>query len=415
MNSLHTTIVVGAGLAGCEVATSLRQFGYGGRILLVGAEAHLPYRRPPLSKAYLAGQVDTQSLQIKPQASYDKASIELLLGRRVESIDRTARQVVLDDGLRMGYDKLVLAVGGEPRPLQIAGSDARNVLYLRTIGDVDAIRNEFGPGRRLVVVGGGYIGLEVAAVARGLGLEVTVLESAARVLVRVAAPRMSAFYEEVHRGAGVDLRTGCCIQAFEQLDGRVVAVRLAGDERIDADLVVIGIGLVPSVALARDAGIAVGDGILVDEHACTEDPDILAVGDCANHPNELLGRRVRLESVPNATEQARTVAGTICGKLQPYQPVPWFWSDQYNLKLQMVGISDGYDDVVIRGDPADRHFCAFYLRAGVLIAADTVNRPSDFMVAKQLVAKRVKVPLEQLADTTVPLKSLLSTVAALQG
>ena len=412
MNSLHITIIVGAGQAGCEVATSLRQFGYAGRIMLVGAEAHLPYRRPPLSKAYLAGQVDAQSLRIKPQATYDKANIELLLGRRVESIDRGARQIVLDDGSRMHYDKLVLATGGEARRLSLTGSDARNVLYLRSIGDVDAIRHEFAPGRRLVVVGGGYIGLEVAAVARGLGLSVTVLESAARVLVRVAAPQMSQFYEEVHRAAGVDVRTGCTIEAFEQVDGRVVAIRLAGGGHIDADTVVVGIGLVPSMELARAAGIAVGDGILVDEHACTADPDILAVGDCANHPNELIGRRVRLESVPNATEQARTVAATICGKPQPYHPVPWFWSDQYDLKLQMVGISDGYDEVVTRGDPALRHFCAFYLRAGVLIAADTVNRPSDFMVAKQLVARHARFSREQLADATLPLKSLLATEAA---
>lgn len=415
MNTAHTTVIVGAGQAGSEVASSLRQLGYAGRIVLVGAEAHLPYRRPPLSKAYLAGQVNADSLLIKPRATYDRARVELMLSRRVESIDRTARQLVLDGGLRLAYDKLVLATGGEARRLSVPDADAHNVLYLRTMGDVDAIRNQLTPGLRLVVIGGGYIGLEVAAVARGMGLSVTVLEAATRVLVRVAAPQMSAFYEQVHRGAGVDVRTGCTVEAFEQLEGRVVAVRLAGGELIETDVVVVGIGLVPNVALAREAGIAVGDGILVDEHACTSDPDVLAVGDCANHPNELLGRRVRLESVPNATEQARTVAATIHGTPQPYHPVPWFWSDQYDLKLQMVGISDGYDQIVIRGDPAERHFCAFYLREGTVIAADTVNRASDFMVAKRLVAHRARVPAAQLADTALPLKTLAPPLAPAQA
>ncbi|WP_038207163.1 NAD(P)/FAD-dependent oxidoreductase [Xenophilus azovorans] len=407
MNTTQGAVIVGAGQAGSEVASALRQQGYEGRIVLVGTEAHLPYRRPPLSKAYLAGQATTDSLHIKPRATYEKAAIELKLGCQVTAIDRAARRLALADGQFLGYDKLVLATGGEARRLPLPGASAPNVLYLRTLDDVAAIRAEFGRARTLIVIGGGYIGLEVAAVARGQGLDVTVVEAAQRVLGRVAAPQMSAFYEEVHREAGVTVRTGCTVEALEQRDGRVVAIRVAGGERIEADVVLVGIGLVPNVQIAKDAGLDVGDGILVDEHAATSDPDIYAVGDCANHPNDLLGRRLRLESVPNATEQARTVAASICGKPQPYHPVPWFWSDQYELKLQMAGISDGFDNVVLRGNPADRHFCAFYLRDGVLIAADAVNRAPDFMFARRLVAARVRAPAATLADPSIPLKALL--------
>jgi 3-phenylpropionate/trans-cinnamate dioxygenase ferredoxin reductase subunit len=402
------TVIVGAGQAGAEVATSLRQQGYDGRIVLIGEEPQLPYRRPPLSKTYLTGEADAESLLIKPRATYDKAQIELLVPAQVARIDRAARCVVLADGRTQSYDKLVLATGGRPRQLTLDGAQAPNVLCLRTLADVDAIRAEMQPQRRLVVIGGGYIGLEVAAAAIKQGLRVTVLESAPRVLVRVTAPEMSAFYERVHRDAGVDVRTGVSLEHFEQEAGRVVAVVLADGSRIEADLLVVGIGLVPNVELARSAELAVGDGIVVDEFGRTSDPDILAVGDCACQPNAWLGRPVRIESVPNAMEQARTAAATLCGKSIPHRSVPWFWSDQYDLKLQMVGLSQGYEQVVLRGEPAGRSFCAFYLREGAAIAVDAVNRAGEFMVAKRLVADRVQVTAATLADETQPLQALLT-------
>jgi 3-phenylpropionate/trans-cinnamate dioxygenase ferredoxin reductase component len=406
-NDAPTTVIVGAGQAGAEVATSLRQQGYTGRIVLMGDEPHLPYRRPPLSKTYLAGEATAESLLIKPQTTYDKANIEVLVSARVERIERDKRRILLADGRVQAYDKLVLATGGAPRRLTLPGAEAANVLYLRTLADVDAIRAEMRAGRRMVVVGGGYIGLEVAAAAVKQGLKVTVLESAPRVLVRVTAPEMSAFYERIHREAGVDVRTGVSLQRFDQIAGRVVAVELADGTRIEADFVIVGIGLVPHVDLARDAGLEVGDGIVVDELGRTGDPDIMALGDCANQPNAWLGRSVRIESVPNANEQARTVAATLCGKSVPHRSVPWFWSDQYDLKLQMVGLSQGYDQVVLRGDSAGRSFCAFYLREGAIIAVDAVNRAAEFMVAKRLVAERVKADASVLADESAPLQALL--------
>lgn len=404
---IPTAVIVGAGQAGSEVATSLRQQGYAGRIVLIGDEPHLPYRRPPLSKTYLAGAADANSLLIKPRATYEKAGVELLIPAQVVRIDRATHQVMLADGQVQAYDKLVLATGGHARRLPLPGADAPNVLYLRTLADVDAIRAEMAPQRRMVVVGGGYVGLEMAASATKLGLKVTVLESAPRVLVRVTAPEMSAFYERVHREAGVDIRTGVSLQRFDQASGRVVAVVLADGTRIDADLVIVGIGLIPGVELAQDAGLEVGDGIVVDAYGRTSDPDILAVGDCACQPNEWFGRQLRIESVPNAMEQARTVVGTLCGKLQPFRSVPWFWSDQYDLKLQMVGLSQGYDQVVLRGDPATRSFCTFYLRDGVIIAVDAVSRPAEFMQAKKLVAERVRADAKVIADEQQPLQALL--------
>jgi 3-phenylpropionate/trans-cinnamate dioxygenase ferredoxin reductase subunit len=395
----------------------LRQEGFAGRILMIGEESHLPYQRPPLSKAYLSGQATADALYLKPQATYDRAQIEIMVNTRVESVDRAAKCVVLTDGRKIHYDKLALTTGGRVRRLPTPGADVAeqmsNFHYIRNIDDIDRLRRHFEHGLRLVIIGGGYIGLEVAAVAQKRGLHVVVLEALPRVLARVTAPELSQFYERIHREAGVDVRTSVQVTGFELDASRdaVSAVTLGDGTRVPADVVVAGIGLIPNVELAQAAGLTVDNGIVVDEFTCTSDPDIYAAGDCTNHPSALYGRRIRLESVPNAVEQARTMAAAICGRPKPYNAVPWFWSDQYNLKLQMVGLSQGYDQFVLRGSSSGTAFSAFYLKDGKVIAADAVNRAPDFMMAKRLVSEGVKVDAKSLADESVPLKSLLPSAA----
>lgn len=402
---VQKVVIVGAGQAGGETAAELRREGFEGEITIVGEESFVPYKRPPLSKTYLAGTAKLESLYVMAAAALEKARVQMINGVRVESIDRDGKSVKLADGRSLPYDKLMLATGGQPRKLQCPGADLPGIFVLRGIDDVNAIRERFAEGKRLVIVGGGYIGLEVAAVARKQGLEVTVLESMPRVLQRVTAPEMSEFYERVHREAGVDVRTGTLLTGFAQ-KGDAIEVQVAGGS-IDADLVIVGIGLIPSVELAEQAGLEVDNGIVVDEFTRTSDPDIHSAGDCTNHPSDFLGRRVRLESVQNAMEQARVAAANMLGAQNRYANVPWFWSDQYDLKLQMVGMSGGYDQVVLRGDPAGRSFGAFYLKEGVLIACDMVSRLKEFMVAKKLVAAKIKPDAAVLADESVDLKTLV--------
>lgn len=400
-------VIVGAGQAGGETAIQLRKLGHAGPVLVVGDEPHVPYKRPPLSKAYLAGAATVENLQMLPPAGLEKANIGFRGNTRVTAIDRAAKALALADGSALGYDRLVLATGGRARELGVPGARRPNVFPLRTIADVDRIRARLAAGKRVAIVGGGFIGLEVAAVCVKLGLEVTVLEGLPRVLARVTVPQVSAFFERVHREAGVDLRTGAQLAALEG-EPDVTHVVLADGTRIGTDAVIVGVGIVPNVELAQAAGLAVDNGIVVDEFTRTSDPDIFAAGDCTSHPSEFLGRRIRLESVQNAMEQARACAATLAGKAEPYRAVPWFWSDQYDLKLQMVGLSAGFEQCVLRGDPAkDRSFAAFYLRDGKLIAADTVSRPADFALARKLVAARVALDAKVLADEAVPLKSLL--------
>ncbi len=398
-------VVVGGGQAGGETAAELRRKGFEGSITLIADEAYVPYKRPPLSKAYLAGTAKLESLYVMAQAALEKANIDLISGVRAQSIDRAAKKVKLADGREVAYDKLMLATGGRPRELSCPGADLPGIFTLRGIADVDAIREKFSEGKRLVIVGGGYIGLEVAAVAKKAGLEVTVLESMPRVLQRVTAPEMSAFYERVHREAGVEVRTGVLLTGFAQ-NGDALEVQVAGGS-LPADLVIVGIGLIANTELASDAGLEVDNGIVVDEFARTSDPDIYSAGDCTNHPSDFLGRRVRLESVQNAMEQGRVAADNMLGATTRYANVPWFWSDQYDLKLQMVGMSQGYDQVVLRGDPAGRSFGAFYLKQGQIIAADMVSRMKEFMVAKKFVAARLSLDPAALSNESVDLKSLL--------
>lgn len=413
MDSSKTLLIVGAGNAGAELAVTTRQFGWTGPIIMLGDEALLPYHRPPLSKAYLSGTATSDSLTMRPLSAYDKAQVTLRLGARVALIDRAAKTLRLDDGGLLVYDKLALCTGGRPRPLRVEGLPdgvpAPNLHALRTLADADAIGAALRPGTRLVVVGGGYVGLEVAASARQLGAEVTVLEAQPRVLARVTGPELSAFYAGVHRAAGVRIHTGVSVERVERnTAGAVQAVLCADGLRIPADVVVVGVGMLPNTELAESAGLLVDRGIVVDALSQTSDPDIVAAGDCTVHDNALYGRRIRLESVPNALEQARAAASALCGKPKPNHAVPWFWSDQYDLKLQMVGLSEGYDEFVLRGSVAACAFIGFYLRAGRLVAADAVNRPAEFMVAKRLVAEAARPDVGTLGDEAIALKSLLT-------
>jgi 3-phenylpropionate/trans-cinnamate dioxygenase ferredoxin reductase subunit len=402
-----TTVIVGAGQAGGDLASALRQLGYTGRIILIGEEPVVPYRRPPLSKAFLSGEVSEEALYIKTREAYAKHGIELRTGLRVQAIDRVAHTVTLSDGSRLAYDKLALTTGGRARRLDLPGADKSNVHYVRTIDDIRRLREQFKPGKRLAIIGGGYIGLEVAAVGIKKGVQVTLVEALPRLLARVTGPELSQYYEQVHRRHGVDIRLGTGVSALEG-GSQVEAVVLQDGSRVPADLVIVGIGLIPNTELAEKAGLACDNGIVVDLFAQTQDPDIVAAGDCTNHDNGFCGRRLRLESVPNASEQARVAAASICGQRVPHASVPWFWSDQYNLKLQMAGLSQGHDCVVIRGSMAADSFVAFYLREGVVIAADSVNRAADFMMGKKMVAGRLRTDPAALADETVTLKSLVA-------
>lgn len=398
-------VIVGAGQGGGEIAGMLRQQGYQGRITLIGDEEYAPYRRPPLSKTFLSGEASLESLYLKPLQAYRKQETECRFGIGVEAIDRKERRISLFDGTELAYSQLVLAVGGRARRLSLPGADHDNVHYVRTVNDILRLKAHFTPGQRLVVIGGGYIGLEAASVAVKKGLKVTVVETMARVLARVTAPELSGFYERVHREHGVEVRTGVGVHGFEGMQ-QVHTILLSNGERIPADLVIVGIGLIPNTEIAAAADLEVSDGIVVDSHCRTADPNIYAIGDCANHENDFLRRRLRLESVPSAMEQARVCAASICGKPATCTAVPWFWSDQYDLKLQMAGLSQGYDRLVVRGDINGESFSVFYLRKHVLIAADAVNRPQEFMLARKLIADRRRPDPRKLADEAVALREL---------
>ncbi|WP_249277475.1 NAD(P)/FAD-dependent oxidoreductase [Pandoraea sp. PE-S2R-1] len=410
-----TTVILGAGQAGGETALALRALGYTGRIVLAGSETHLPYRRPPLSKAFLAGQADEASLLIRPADAWEKAEIDVRLGVTATAIDRAARTVTFDDGQTLGYDHLVLALGGRVRRLPMPGGDAANVYYLRDIADAQRLREALTPGKRVIVVGGGYIGLEVAASAVKAGTTVTVLEAAPRLLARVAEADLADFFATLHRENGVNVQVGVGVSALEQdANGQVVAV-VAGEQRLPADVVVVGIGVLPNAELAQAAGLAVDNGIVVDEFARTSDPAILAVGDCAHHEHPALGRRIRLESVPSASEMAKVAASVVHGDApKAVATAPWFWSDQFNAKLQMVGMTEGHDAVVERRLPDAQGaavFMLFYLRDGAVVAAASINRAQEFLAARELVGRRAVIDPARLADAATPLKTLVAELS----
>jgi len=383
---------------------TLRAEGFAGSITVIGDEPYPPYQRPPLSKAYLAGTFERERLFLKPQAFYAESHCELILDAAAREIDRDAHKVELSNGEAVPFEKLLLATGSRVRRIPVEGANLPGIFYLRGIADVDSLRADFGAGKRLVVVGGGYIGLEVAAVAAKFGLHVTVFESLDRVMARAVSPDISAFYETVHRNSGVRIEVNTTVGRFEG-NGRLEGV-CAGGELWPADLALVGIGIVPNVEIAQACGLACDDGIVVDDCARTADPDIFAAGDCTRHVGRD-GALIRLESVQNAIDQAKHAALAMLGKPTPYREVPWFWSDQYDLKLQIAGLARTGDALVRRGDPRSRKFAVFHLRDGRVAAVEAVNAAPEYIVGRRLIAEGTPVAPERLADTTVPMKAIV--------
>jgi 3-phenylpropionate/trans-cinnamate dioxygenase ferredoxin reductase subunit len=404
----YDIVIVGGGHGGAQVAIALRQRKFEGTIAVIGDEPELPYERPPLSKDYLAGDKPFERIMIRPAAFWDERGITMLLGNRVTSVDPAGHVVGLDDGRNVGYGTLVWATGGSPRRLVCSGHDLIGVHGVRTRADVDRMMVELPDVHQVVVIGGGYIGLEAAAVLTKLGKPVTVLEAQDRVLARVAGEPLSRFYEQEHREHGVEIRLNVTVSCIEEKDGRAAGVRLADDTVLPADMVIVGIGIVPSIDPLIAAGAAGGNGVLVDGTCRTSLPDVYAIGDCAAHVNRFAGHdgAMRLESVQNANDQAAIVAKALTGEPEDYDAVPWFWSNQYDLRLQTVGLSKGFDQAIVRGDPANRSFSIVYLRAGTVIALDCVNATKDYVQGRALVTGRSRIDPALLADAARPLKEL---------
>ena len=397
-------VIIGAGQSGAQAVATLRAEGFAGELTLVGDEPFAPYQRPPLSKAYLMGTMERERLFLKPDAFYTETRCRLLLGVSATAIDRTTKTVKLSDGKSLDYDKLLLATGSRVRSIKCLGAELAGIHYLRGIADVDALRSVFVDGARLAIVGGGYIGLEVAAVAAKRGIEVTVFEALDRLMARAVSPPVSAFYEQVHRAAGVNVLLNTGVEAFEG-EGKLQSIRAAGKSH-PADMALVGIGIVPNVELAREAGLACDDGIVVNaQSAVAGDASIFAAGDCTRH----IGREgiaLRLECVQNAIDQAKHAALSMLGKPNAYREVPWFWSDQYDLKLQIAGLARPTDQLVVRGNPDARKFAVFHLREGAVAAVEAVNAAPEYLVGKRLIADGAKITPERLADTAIPMKTI---------
>lgn len=400
-------VIIGASHAAGQLVVSLRQAGWAGDITLIGDEAHLPYHHPPLSKDYLSGEKAAGDLLIRPEAAYETANVNLKLGTRIEKIDRSAKTVTSTAGEVIAYDKLVLATGARVRKLPIEGADLPGVYYLRDMADVTAIKDKVAAGKRAVIIGGGYIGLETAASLKKLGLNVTILEAMPRILQRVTAPELSEFYKRVHREEGVEIFEDTIADEISQTDDGLMVSDKSG-RGFAADFIIIGIGVIPNMELAAEAELDCGNGIIVNEFCQTSDPDIYAAGDVTWHYNIKYDRHIRLESVPNATEQAKTAAAHICSKGKAYDSLPWFWSDQFDLKLQIAGLSTDYDHVVIRGDRIDsRSFAAFYFKGDQFLAVDAVNAPRDFAMSRMILTKGQSLDRQKVADESLALKDAI--------
>jgi 3-phenylpropionate/trans-cinnamate dioxygenase ferredoxin reductase subunit len=396
-------VIIGAGQAGAQAVASLRADGFTGDLVMVGDEAYAPYQRPPLSKTYLMGTLDRERLFLKPDAFYAEAKCELLLNATASAIDRAKKVVTLSDGITLPYDKLLIATGSRVREIKCPGADLPGVFYLRSIADVDKLRPAFETAKNVAIVGGGYIGLEVGAVARKYDLNVTVFEAMERVMQRAVSKPISDFYDKTHRDAGVNILLNTGVEAFEG-KGKLEAIR-AGGKSYPTDIAVVGIGILPNDTLAKEAGLTVGDGIHVDPYCQTSDPSIWAAGDCTRHHGRD-GNHIRLECVQNAIDQAKFAALAMMGKPAPYKEVPWFWSDQYDLKLQIAGLAWPTDSLVVRGDPASRKFAVFHLRNGAVAAVEAVNAAPEYIVGRKLIAEGTKIPPEKLADLTIPMKNI---------
>jgi len=400
----ESIVIIGGGQAGAQAVASLRAEGFSGAIAMVGDEPYAPYQRPPLSKAYLMGSMERPRLFLKPDAFYREARCELILDVKATAIDRGAKTVRLANGRTIAYDQLLLATGTRVRKLNCPGANLAGIHYLRSIEDVDALHAVFQAGRKLAVIGGGYIGLEVAAVAAKHGLDVTVFEALDRVMARAVSRPVSDFFEAVHRAAGVQLVLNTAVEGFEGAE-QLAAVK-AGGRTYPADIALVGIGVVPNKELAAEAGLRCEDGIVVDLHCATDDPAIFAAGDCTWHAGRD-GTALRLESVQNAIDQAKHAALAMVGRPKPYREVPWFWSDQYDLKLQIAGLARPADTIVMRGDPAARKFAVFHLREGAVAAVESVNAPAEYLVGRKLITEGAHVPPERLADTSIAMKNIV--------
>ena len=403
----QTCIVIGASHSAASFVTSLRQDGWTGKIKVIGNEPYIPYHRPPLSKGLLAGEKSLEDIFIRPVEVYNKADVEFLLGISVEEIDTENMKISCGNNDVLHYDKLALMVGSRVRRVSMPGDDLNGIYYLRDYNDAQKIQSYIKKGGKAVIIGGGYIGLEAAAVLNKLGMHVTVLEMMSRVLERVTAPEISEFYTRMHIEEGVDIQCGVGATGFE---GNENVTRVLCDNNLafEADLVIIGIGIVPNIELAQSAGLKVDNGIVVDQHTITSNPNIVSAGDCTCHYNPIYERWIRLESVQNATDQARVAASNIAGMDKSYVALPWFWSDQYDVKLQIAGLSNGYDEIIIRGDNKNsRSFAAFYLKDEKVIAVDAINKPAEFMVGKRLITDKKIVNKEKLSDTNIKIKELV--------
>lgn len=402
-----TCVIVGASHAGVQLALSLHQGGWAGRIQLVSDESVTPYQRPPLSKGVLDGSKSADSISLRPAVLYDKSNLEFLYGRRAVQINRQNQLLELDDGTQLRFDKLALTTGSRARTIPLTGHDQDGVFYLRSLADVEQIRPYVVSGSRAVIIGGGYIGLEAAAVLRKKGLEVTVIEAQSRVLQRVTAPVVSGFFERIHREEGCRILTQTGVVSIAG-SGRVEDVVCADGREHSADLVIIAVGVIPNTELASEAGLQVNNGISVNEFAQCSDPDIVAAGDCTSFFSSIYNRMVRLESVQNATDQAKAAAAFLNEAPQPYQSVPWFWSEQYDVKLQIAGLSQDHDSTVIRGDPDQgRSFAVFYFSGDRLLAVDAINRPAEFMVGKRLIDQGIQLDKNRLANDSIAIKEFL--------
>jgi 3-phenylpropionate/trans-cinnamate dioxygenase ferredoxin reductase subunit len=400
-------IIVGAGHGGYQAAASLRQAGFSGRVCLINDEAHLPYQRPPLSKAYIKGAAGPESLTFRPEKFYQEQTIELIAGR-VVSIDRAGRKVLLASGETLGYGHLVLATGARNRLLDLPNANLPDVKYLRILDESEALRKIIPSKTRVVVIGAGFIGLEFAATARIKGLEVDVLELAPRVMARAVTAEVSDYFQHRHRQAGIRIHLGVQATSIEAEGGKVTGVSLSDGRHLPADLVVVGVGVLPNIELAAEAGLPVAAGIIVDEYLSTADPDISAIGDCALFASPRFGGSWRLESVQNATDHARCLAARLTGDRKAYDSHPWFWSDQGDDKLQIAGLTTGYDRVVLRGNPAGKAFSAFCYKGEKLLGIESINRAGDHMFGRRLLGMDRSIAPEQAADESFDLKSALA-------